>query len=217
MRDQRRADFRAAEVRLKTSGGIPASCISDATWRLCAAFAGRAWQSRCCPPPAPRATCPRKIASGKFHGLMQTKTPRPAERSVLRSPTGRAESMLRKILSRAARRNNGRNRPPRGFRRAHRDCFAGLPDQQVPSAAAALFQQDRTVFQGMLRASRPACATIPIGLPRGLETLLDLASCCRVQRCRRRHAMLPSISSSNGSVTNGSLRSSPAELRRSGA
>ena len=32
--------------------------------------------------------CPVKIASGKFHGLMQTNTPRPCSESVLRSPVG---------------------------------------------------------------------------------------------------------------------------------
>ena len=34
------------------------------------------------------ATWPVKIASGKFHGLMQTKTPRPCRRSSLLSPVG---------------------------------------------------------------------------------------------------------------------------------
>jgi hypothetical protein len=34
------------------------------------------------------AIWPVKIASGKFHGLMQTKTPRPTSRSSLRSPVG---------------------------------------------------------------------------------------------------------------------------------
>ena len=33
-------------------------------------------------------TCPVKIASGKFHGLMHTKTPRPCRLSWLRSPVG---------------------------------------------------------------------------------------------------------------------------------
>ena len=33
-------------------------------------------------------TCPRKIASGKFHGLMQTNTPRPRSASTFDSPVG---------------------------------------------------------------------------------------------------------------------------------
>jgi hypothetical protein len=34
------------------------------------------------------AICPVKIASGKFHGLMHTNTPRPVSLSSLRSPVG---------------------------------------------------------------------------------------------------------------------------------
>jgi hypothetical protein len=34
------------------------------------------------------ATCPVKIDSGKFHGLMHTKTPRPRVRNSLLSPVG---------------------------------------------------------------------------------------------------------------------------------
>ena len=34
------------------------------------------------------ATWPIKMASGKFHGLMQTKTPRPEQWSLLSSPVG---------------------------------------------------------------------------------------------------------------------------------
>jgi hypothetical protein len=34
------------------------------------------------------ATWPVKIASGKFHGLMQTQAPRPVSRSSLCSPVG---------------------------------------------------------------------------------------------------------------------------------
>ena len=34
------------------------------------------------------ATCPVKIASGKFHGEMHANTPRPLRVSVLRSPVG---------------------------------------------------------------------------------------------------------------------------------
>ena len=40
--------------------------------------------------PAPSAAViwPVKMASGKFHGLMHTNTPRPCSDSVLRSPVG---------------------------------------------------------------------------------------------------------------------------------
>jgi hypothetical protein len=44
--------------------------------------------------PAARAAtiCPVKIASGKFHGLMQAKTPRPCRPSELRPPVGPGSS-----------------------------------------------------------------------------------------------------------------------------
>ena len=45
------------------------------------------------------ATWPVKIASGKFHGLMQAKTPRPCSESSLRSPVGPGSSMGRVKLA----------------------------------------------------------------------------------------------------------------------
>jgi hypothetical protein len=40
------------------------------------------------PAASPAETWPRKIASGKFHGEMQTKTPRPRQPSRFSSPVG---------------------------------------------------------------------------------------------------------------------------------
>ena len=49
------------------------------------------------------ATCPRKIASGKFHGAIATQTPRPSCRRTLRSPVGPGSSTgIRSVRARAA-------------------------------------------------------------------------------------------------------------------
>jgi len=60
-----------------TPGGMPApfssSTASAATSGVCSA--GLA--TTALPAASAAAICPTKIASGKFHGLMQTKTPRP--------------------------------------------------------------------------------------------------------------------------------------------
>ena len=49
-------------------------------------------------------TCPVKMASGKFHGLMQTKTPRPCSATSLRSPVGpgMARACAKSVRARAA-------------------------------------------------------------------------------------------------------------------
>jgi hypothetical protein len=60
-------------------------------------------------------TWPAKIASGKFHGLMQTNTPRPCRRSSLLSPVGPGRAG-RPGAARPGRRSSGRSRPPRAPR-----------------------------------------------------------------------------------------------------
>ncbi len=71
-----------------TSRGTPAlirsSTARNATSGVCSAGFART----ALPAASAAATWPVKMASGKFHGLMQTNTPRPRIPSVLRSPVG---------------------------------------------------------------------------------------------------------------------------------
>ena len=72
----------------KASAGTPASC-SNATMRCATAgVCSAGFAATVLPATSAAATWPVKIASGKFHGLMQTNTPRPCSRSSLRSPVG---------------------------------------------------------------------------------------------------------------------------------
>ena len=68
--------------------GTPAACkrrtASSATAGVCSAGLART----VLPVASAAATCPMKMASGKFHGLMQTQTPRAVSRSSLVSPVG---------------------------------------------------------------------------------------------------------------------------------
>ena len=50
--------------------------------------AGAGFATTALPATSAAVICPVKIASGKFHGLMQTNTPRPCSECVLRSPVG---------------------------------------------------------------------------------------------------------------------------------
>ena len=88
-RDQRGADLAVARHQMQR--GSPARrrrAAASPPRRRSAASARRAWRPRCCRRRARAATWPVKIASGKFHGLMQTNTPRPRWRSSLLSPVG---------------------------------------------------------------------------------------------------------------------------------
>ena len=61
---------------------------------------------RCFPQRARQAICPEKIASGKFHGLMQTKTPRPLMRSSLHLAGRTGQDLRRKHMARVAAHSN---------------------------------------------------------------------------------------------------------------
>ncbi len=74
--------------KCSTSAGTPA-CSSRRT--ACAATSGvcsAGFASTALPAASAAATWPAKIASGKFHGLMQVNTPRPCRLSSLLSPVG---------------------------------------------------------------------------------------------------------------------------------
>ncbi len=106
------------------------------------------------------ATWPRKIASGKFHGEMQTKTPRPRWRGrrVRRSGPGIDSSGEQRAAPR--RRSSGRSRPPRGPRRRRRSSV--LPPSRASSATrrvALALRAGRRAVRGRRRASSTGVAT----------------------------------------------------------
>ena len=77
-------------------------------------------------------TWPAKIASGKFHGLMQTNTPRPCRCSSLLSPVGPGSVLRLQALPRPGRRSSGRSRPPRALRRRSRRASCAPPCTSRP-------------------------------------------------------------------------------------
>ncbi len=56
---------------------MPASCISRTAAAAICGVCSAGFAITVLPATSAAATCPVKIASGKFHGLMQTNTPRP--------------------------------------------------------------------------------------------------------------------------------------------
>ena len=75
--------------------GTPASC-STRTIAWAISGVGRAGLAMTVLPAISAAvTCPAKIASGKFHGLMQTNTPRPCSDKQI-AFAGRALQLLRR-------------------------------------------------------------------------------------------------------------------------
>ena len=74
--------------RLSTSGGTPASCSSSAARNATSGVCSAGLASTGLPAASAAATWPVKIASGKFHGLMQANGPRPRSSSRLLSPVG---------------------------------------------------------------------------------------------------------------------------------
>ena len=148
------------------------------------------------------AIWPVKIASGKFHGVMQAKTPRPCSASWLRSPVGpgsalgrgeigaRAQRVVAQIVDRLAHL---------GERRRDRlPAFADDERHQL-GAMLALVEIGRA-FEDRARARRPAC--VPGRLRRarrgrsawstsrrpGLDDLADLARAGRSGRVPARPA-----------------------------
>ena len=71
-----------------TSRGTPASCSRRTACIATAGVCSAGFAITALPVTSAAATCPVKIASGKFHGLMQAQVPRPDRRSTLLSPVG---------------------------------------------------------------------------------------------------------------------------------
>ena len=72
----------------RTAPGMPARCSRLTAWKAMSGVCSAGLAITALPAARAAATCPVKIASGKFQGLMQAKTPRPARLSWLRSPVG---------------------------------------------------------------------------------------------------------------------------------
>ena len=110
------------------------------------------------------ATWPMKIASGKFHGLMHTNTPRPCSCSSFDSPVGPGSfSGCAEQLARPARRSSAGSRPPRALRRRRRRASCRLPSMHsAMNSRHARFEQVGGVFED-LRARRRRRA-VPVRL-----------------------------------------------------
>ena len=99
-------------------------------------------------------TWPAKIASGKFHGLMQTNTPRPCRRSSLLSPVGPGSASGARRVARLRRRSSGRSRPPRAPRPRSRPGLAAFLHQQRAERAAAALRARRRRARSTAARSR---------------------------------------------------------------
>jgi hypothetical protein len=87
--EQRVADPRTvARKKMQHVPGTPASCISLTAAAAISGVCSAGFASTALPAASAPATWPVKIASGKFHGEMQAKTPRPCSDSSFSSPVG---------------------------------------------------------------------------------------------------------------------------------
>ena len=99
-----RPDSRRSAIAMAATSGVCSAGL--ATTQFPAASAAAIW--------------PMKIASGKFQGEMQIKTPRPyAGAGHWLRPSGPAAACRRREFA-PGRRSSGKDRPPRAPRRAHR-------------------------------------------------------------------------------------------------
>ena len=86
-----------------TSSGTPASCASATAYCPIAGVCGAGFATTVLPVTNAAATCPKNMASGKFHGAMATQTPLPSCRRILRSPVGPGNSTgIKSVRARAA-------------------------------------------------------------------------------------------------------------------
>ena len=72
----------------RASTGMPASCSARVASRATSGVASAGLATTVLPAASAAATCPVKMASGKFQGLMQAMAPRPCRESSLHSPVG---------------------------------------------------------------------------------------------------------------------------------
>ena len=156
--------------------GTPASCSSATARAAISGVCSAGFASTALPAASAAVTWPRKIASGKFHGEMQAKMPRPPSCQVLRSPVGPGSSRgYAEMLARARRVIAAEIRRLAQFGDAHR----AAPCRLRSRADAAMSSRSASIEIGGAiedrRAMRPArlvpCAP---GLRSGDEGGLDL-------------------------------------------
>ncbi len=75
-------------TRCSADAGTPASCSRRMAAAAISGVCSAGFATTALPAIKAAVTWPRKIASGKFHGEIATKTPRPRRRSTLLSPVG---------------------------------------------------------------------------------------------------------------------------------
>ena len=155
----------SAGVSCSTAAGTPASCSSRVMACAMSGVAGAGFATTALPATSAAVICPVKIASGKFHGLMQTNTPRPWSESVLRSPVGPGK-LQRRAEGLAAARGVVAAEIHRFAQLRHgiRQRLAGLAHQQAQELAAPLLQQLRGLLQA--RRAHRRRGRIPVGLRR---------------------------------------------------
>ena len=100
-----------------TSAGMPARCNSSTARAAVSGVCSAGLATTLLPVTSAALTCPVKMDTGKFQGLMQANTPRPRTRSVLRSPVGPVQQLRSAEHACLRRRSNAGNRSPRGPRR----------------------------------------------------------------------------------------------------
>ncbi len=112
------------------------------------------------------AIWPMKIARGKFHGEIATKTPRPRRRRTFDSPVGSRHRRPRaEEAAGLERHSSGRSRPPRAPPRARRRRFCRPPPAGGGSARPGAPREGRRPSAGprsaARRESRPRRGILP--------------------------------------------------------
>ena len=155
-RDQRRADRGAiARQQMQHLGGMPASCSSRTAAAAISGVCSAGLASTALPAASAAAIWPVKMASGKFHGLMQAKTPRPPSDQRVASPVGPGSCSRPKSAWRAAR-SSAEVDGLAHFGERVGQGLAGFAHASAISSGHARFQQVGGAIQARRARARPA-------------------------------------------------------------
>ena len=179
MGDQRLADRRAVAGQQVPAGrgAAPRRGYSRTASAAISGVCSAGLASTALPAASAAAIWPVKMASGKFHGLMQAKTPRPCRRSWLVSPTGPCSvSRPGELPLGQARRSSGRSRRPRAPRRRRRTASCR------PRATQIAISRSRSASSASAMARSTGARPSPPRRPRRAG---------RVPRRRRRRRRRP--------------------------
>ena len=153
---------------------MPASCSSATASRAMRGVCSAGFATTLLPAISAAVTWPRKIASGKFHGEIATKTPRPRRRAHCSRRSGPASRPRCRTAFGPARHSSGRSRRPRALPRARRraSCRPRAASSamkcalRLSSRCAACSSAAARVAAGVrLQAAKPARAAA-IAAPR---------------------------------------------------